>query len=284
MLRSFLLFVLLAVPAFGQPDAETVPVTPAPPRIIFPLLPPASDPVPIPPVPADPEAVPKLAYGQIYVVQSDTPFVLLASPQKLVAIDPQPGPITVRGVFADGNGKVETRTFKAAHVAFVDAVEKAAGRVELIAIPVGLQNESDITRQLLDIMGPRPPPGPTPIPDVNPPAPTGFRVLFIYNTTANLTREQYNTLFSTKIVEYLNSHCVKGGPQNLPEWRKWSPTITITDQESKTMRDLWNSVDHAKIADKLPQIVIAVNGEAQTFPLPATEADTLALLRSKGGE
>jgi hypothetical protein len=279
VIRYALLLLLLAAPGLAEDTVPVVP-TPAKPPIVFPALPPSGEPVTIPPVQVDPEAVPKLAYGQIYVVQSDVEFTLLASPEKLVTITPVAGPVTVRGVFADGNGKVETRTFKAPFVAFVDANEGASGRVELL----GVIDRSNITRQLIDIgAGPRPPPLPPPGPGPTP-APTGFRVLFIYNSTANLSREQYNILFSTKIVDYLNTHCVKAGPQNIPEWRKWSPKVNVTEKESKTMVDLWNSIDHAKIADKLPQIVIAVNGQAETFALPATEADTIALLKTKGGE
>lgn len=293
MLRYLAILLLATSPVWADDPTPVEPLKPIPavvPKIVFPLLP-TPDRVPVSPAPpADSDAVPTLAYGQIYVVQSESDFILLASPQKLVTITRTAGPINVRGVFADGNGKSEMRTYQGPYVLFVDALENVSGRLELIAIPVGVKEESAVTRQLVDIgAGPRPPPEPGPVvptPEPNPPtpAPTGFRVIFIYNSIANLSREQYHTLHSTAITAYLNSHCIKGGPEDKQEWRKWPLNPTILPTESKTIVDLWNTVDKSKIADKLPQLVIAVNGQAQTYPLPATEAETLALLKSKGGE
>lgn len=281
----FCLTLTLALLAGVACADETVPepIPAVAPTIVFPVLP-TPDVLPVAPTPpADPDAVPTLSYGQIYVVQSDANFALRASPKHLVDITYAPGPITVRGIFADGSGKVETRTFKSKYVAFVDAKDKASGRVELTAIPFGFTDESAITDQLIDIgAGPRPPPdpGPAPIDPVvpPPPAPTGFRVMFIYETTDKLTREQLNILHSTQITAYLNEKCVKGA-DGRAEWRKWDKDVSISPKESPTMVELWNSVK-PKLG-KLPQLVIAVNGAATVMDVPATEAETLAKIKAK---
>lgn len=295
MLKYLAAILLAMAPPLMADDPVPQPilgVTPASPSIIFPVLP-IADPLPVKPVtPADPDAVPLLAFGKIYVVQSDTDFFLDAYPEGLVDITPPTaGPITVRGIFADGSGKTETRTFKAGFVAFVDVAEGASGRITLVATPIGVTDHSKLVKQLIDIgvapqpppipPGPNPPPGPTPPPPT--PAPTGFRAIFIYETAAKLTREQHNILHSTQITAYLNSHCIKG-PDGLAEWRKWTPTIKVTDRESPTIAAMWNAIDKTKIANNLPQLAIAVNGAVTVIPLPATEAETLALLKKAGGE
>lgn len=279
MLRAVL--VLLILSSVAHADDPVKPV------LVFPTMPTPAvvDPTPTP-SPAPVNAVPLLVPGQLYVVQSEEEFFLLASPAALATTTYETGPIKIRGVFTDGNGKSETRTFESKYIAIVDPTEGASGRIELLGVPVGLKRESDIFRVLIDIgVAPRPPPpGPVDPPGPTPtPAPTGFRALFIYESTAKLTREQLNTLHSTQITKYLNDHCVKG-PSGLAEWRKWSLKTEVLATESRTMSELWNAIDKTKIADKLPQLVIAVNGAAQTFPLPPTEAETLALLKKFGGE
>jgi hypothetical protein len=134
----------------------------------------AGDPVPTPPAaiqfpksvsvaPVAPAvgSVPVLTPGQFYVVTSDVEFFLLASPAEKVVVTYEQGPLKLRGVFADGSGRIETRTYQAAWLAIVDAAEGVSGRVELVAVPKGVATEVDITRQLIDIgVAPQPPPKP----------------------------------------------------------------------------------------------------------------------------
>lgn len=248
------------------------------PLLVFPKLPVAV----LPPTPA-PRAddVPILDGGKMYVVQSDIPFVLLASPPQLVRISNETGPMKIRGVFADGSGQIETRNYSGKFISIVDPASNSAGRVELIGIPREFAAETDIVRQLLDIGGgPRPPPEPDPGPAPPGPGPTpvatGFRVLFIYETSSNLTREQLNTLHSTAISGYLNEKCAKG-PDGRPEWRRWDPDVKMTPKESESLRLLWEATKPQLKPG--PQLVIAVNGAAKILDLPATEADTLAILK-----
>lgn len=255
-------------------------------KIWFPSLP-VPDKAPVTPAPpADPDAVPALSYGQIYVVQGDTPFALLASPKGVVTITKTEGPINVRGIFADGNGEFETRTFKAKYVAFVDAVKGMAGRINLTAIPFGLKDESEITEQLVDIgTAPRPPPGPDDPPPgpVDPPptpAPTGFRVIFVSDSEANMTREQLNIVNSTAIGAFLNEACAKSA-SGQPEWRRWGKQQKIDATESPTIVRLWTDCQPKLTA--LPRMLVAVNGAATVMEFGATEAETLAKLKTAAG-
>lgn len=284
MIRCLALYLCLASSALCAEDSAPEAIPAIPPRIVFPVLP-TPDKQPVAPAPpADPDAVPTLAYGQIYVVQSETAFILLASPRELVTITPTPGPIAVRGVFVDGTGKVETRTFQSKYVAFVDAGETTSGRVELIAIPTGVTDESAISRQLLEVNhGPQPPPKPVdPVDPVDPPtpAPTGFRVVFAYETAAALTREQLNILNSTQITAFLNANCAKGA-DGRADWRKWDRDILISPRESPTIVELWNAAK-PKLGT-LPQMIVAVDGRATVMDLPATEVETLAKLKTIAG-
>lgn len=251
---------------------------PAPPRaqIKFPDIVTPLAPAPKP----DPGAVPKLTGETLYVVESAAPLVLIASPDGLAKVVEDAGPLKIRGRFIDGDGKSETRTYKGPHVYTIEATGK--GRIELIAWPTG-GSVTDVVRKTVDVdagAGPQPPPGPTPpVPDPPTPAPAGFRAIFIYESSANLTREQLNILNSTAIADYLNRKTVK--TDNRPGWRKWDKDIDVT-KETETWRALWEATK-PKLG-KLPQVLIVTGGEGQLYPLPETEAATLQLLKSKGGE
>lgn len=108
--------------------------------------------------PVFPGAVPKLLADQWYVIDSDTPVIVLASPEGLVSINEEVGPVKMHGLFV-GETKKTTKTFKGKQVFTVEAV--AAGRVELVIIPTGVAKAADIVRQSLDVdagAGPQPPP------------------------------------------------------------------------------------------------------------------------------
>ncbi len=168
MLQIFEFAVLASSVAFAPP-ADTAKNG----GVVFPevVVPSDNKPKPAPVV-----AVPKLAADQLYVVASETPFLLIDSPPGKVQVTREAGPIRIRGKFLDGNGKVETRTYSAKHIAIIEAV--GVGRVELIAFPEGAKTEKDVIRAQLDADGgavpnpdeiPAPKPKP---PDVDPnPAP-----------------------------------------------------------------------------------------------------------------
>ncbi len=263
MFRILLLFLVPMVAMGADPKP-----------LVFPILPKI---VPVEPAPSQSVV---LAAGQWYVVESETPFFLVASPAGVVNIQQEEGPLRIRGTFVETPGRIETRTYTAKYIAIVDAIEGRTGRVELIGIPSGLIDGAQISRRLVDIgAGPRPPPGPTP--PTPTPVVTGFRVLLIYESMDAYPRETLNTLHSTVIRDYLTRKCSKDST-NVPEWRVWDKDVVVSAKESPTMRDLWNAVKPQ--LNGTPKIIVAVNGDAKVYPLPSTEAETLAFLKSIGGE
>lgn len=151
------------------------------------------------------------------------------------------------------------------------------------ATPDGSLSEPAIC--LVTIAGPTPPvpPGPTPPGPNPPPIPvpvSGLRVLFVYESGANLTREQLNILNSTTITDYLNRKTAKD-TKGRAEWRKWDKDVDMAN-ETDVWKNLWTSTKPQLGA--LPALVVVTDQKGQVFPLPATEAETLALLKRYGGE
>lgn len=124
--------------------------------------------------------------------------------------------------------------------------------------------------------GPIPPPDVTPVDPVNPPvpAPTGIRVLLVWESdaSAKLTREQLNILNSTQLVALLNERCIK--VNNRPEWRNWDKSSiekTGLDNESPLWQQLWKDTK-----DKLtnpPQLVIIANNKFTYYPISTTDTE-----------
>lgn len=123
---------------------------------------------PAPPAPM-PGAVSKLPADSLYVIDSDVEVLVLASPQGVVSVSQDTGPLKIRGKFVDGTGGVETRTYKGKQVYVVEAAK--TGRVELLVVPVGSKVPADVVRRTLDVeagQGPIPPPLPDPKPKPDP--------------------------------------------------------------------------------------------------------------------
>lgn len=163
MLRLLLLelICLLAAPPFRLPNApmETPRPMPAP----------AAGPV-------------KIAPDVYYVIDSDVPLLVLSSPKEAVTVVAEEGPIRLRGKFADGNGGIETRTYKGKHVYSVEATGHAKA-CELLVIPVGTAAETGVARVQLVITDPQcpqpPPPGSKPDPKPEDPKPIAGKVYFL---------------------------------------------------------------------------------------------------------
>ena len=114
-------------------------------------------------------------------------------------------------------------------------------------------------------------PGPTPV--------AGFRVIFVSETSANLTKEQLNILNSTAIRDYLNKKTARTGTR--PDYRYWDKDVNVSG-ETETFKKLWASVQ-PKLGT-LPQMAVVGNdGTVQIFAL-TTEQETLATLKRIGGE
>jgi len=199
------LFVILTA-CFGVflaavQDEPTV-LKPAPdqisegPQIIFPTIPvidekdiPEEDlPVPPPRPKRGPEFVSKLNEETWLVIESPGPLMIFDFPAGLVEVDSDDGarPMKVKGKFADGTGKVETRTFTSKHLYFVNAVK--SGEMEMLIIPEGAISKEQSQRHKIVVMGqgPIPPPEPGPTPDPDPiPVPTGNVVIAIVEDAQN---------------------------------------------------------------------------------------------------
>ena len=253
---AFACLILLAGSVYGQDKKEAAP------QIVFPAAPQA---------PVAPSSPIKLAADQSFVIRSAVKLVVVASPEGLVNVAPEGGPIRVRGKFTDGAGKWESRTYAEKYIYFVEPL--AAGRCELIVVT----DTGDVIRKVLDVgggPGPLPPDPipPDPKPDVKP---TGLRVILVREVQDPLTKEQTNIWNSTKLKDWLDAKVVKD-ERGRPAWRKWDKDIDVTN-ETVTMRQLWEAT-RSKIG-QLPAIVIVTDQQGLVFPLPATEQATLELLQ-----
>lgn len=162
----------------------------------------AADPKPyrLPDRPTVPQPMPAVDAGYrltpalLFVIDSDTPLVVLCSPANLLTVTRDEGPLKVRGVFVDGKGKPETRQFKGKHVYTLDASQ--AGKGEVIVLPVGASEPTDrIPIEVAEGDGPRPPPEPKPD---DPPAPKAKALyLAIIRDPMTVTPEQARLLADT---------------------------------------------------------------------------------------
>lgn len=131
---------------------------------------------------------------------------------------------------------------------------------------------------------PVPPPTPdivpTPVEPVDPvplPAETrGLRVLFVYESSANLTPGQQSVLYSVHVRMWLNEHCAK--VDGHPEWHCWDKDIDVTG-ESELWRAVW-SYAKPKLGS-LPCVLVLRDTSGRIHDLPESEAELMALL--KGG-
>jgi hypothetical protein len=229
--------------------------------ILLPIVPVTEEPpTPQPPTPPI-RYVSELTPDNWYVVESTKPLIVLSSPEGLVSVVPEKGPIRVRGKFADGDGETETRTYSAEHIYFIEAVKP--GETELIFIPEGVVDAEQIVRQKLVIsgLGPNPPPiPPDPEPDPDPPTPnppSGIRVLLLVNEDA--TREQLNTINSLSVISWMDENTVKSD-DGRPEWRRWDRTSIdkpgMLDTEDPLWRKLWTDIK-PHMPDGILTIVVA---------------------------
>jgi hypothetical protein len=287
----FLIIVgaLLVVKSCDVSAEETLQPVPKD-QIRLPVFPPGPQPTPPPqptpdlrPVdPPSPQEVTELKADHWFVVEADVPFFVLDSREGIVLIGYDEGPLKLKGKFADGNGKNETRTYNSKYLATVEAVTK--GQVELLVVPAGATDAGVVIRRTLTVMGqaPQPPPGPGPQPDPDdPPVPgpvISFRVIFVKESGETLPPGQSAIPGAKAIRDYLTAKTTPEG--NLAGWREYDPQ-QITANEQPTMRALWESVKPQLLA--APCLVIEVNGRATVMPFPADVNACLAKLKEYGG-
>lgn len=284
---ALLAVVALAVPSIGQTPPPMPPPVPDAPAIILPD-PPAPTPVPVP-LPGTPTPLPS---EWLYIVRSDAALIVLASPDGLLTVTSQAGPMTIRGKFVGGTGQTETKTFKEKHLYLVEAA--ATGRCELLIVPSGATAASQVVRRLIDAnVGPLPPPVPPvpptpptpptpPVPPVppTPPAPipeAGLRVLMVYETAESLTPTQQAIMQGQTVRDWLNAHCVKGPDGKTAEFRIWDKDINTAGASP-----LWQAA-MKRPRTKLPWLLISNPGKGgYEGELPASVDEMIKLLNQYG--
>ena len=251
---------------------------PAPPPIRLPAVT-VTDPAPPSPMPG-PAAPTRLTTDRLYVLDSDVPVIVLTSPTGLVTLTEDAGPLKVRGQFADGTGKYETRTFAGKYVYTLEASH--TGRVELIVVPVGAKTAGEVIRRTIDVdagdkpQPPQPGPGPAPQPTPGPVVPVKLKAVAVYESEAASLAA--GTFFADKAVR--GRWAERGHlPPVLVDKDVRDPETLATPAKLKPFID--------RAAKKaLPQLYL-VNADSGDVlfegPIPETPAALLALLTKIGG-
>lgn len=129
--------------------------------------------------------------------------------------------------------------------------------------------------------GPQPPgPGPQP-PPPSPAAPIaapGFRVLIVYQDQMPLPLAQHSVIYGQAMRNYLNAKCPRE-PSGQASYRIWDADLDVS-QSPKHYQDAYNRVR----LRQLPYLVVSNGTTGWEGPLPASEAETLAILKHFGGE
>jgi hypothetical protein len=181
------------------------------------------------------------------------------------------GPLIARGRWAGGGGKVETRLLEAAHLYFVDA--RQAGKTELIVIPIGMTDASQIQRQLVTVqLGPQPPPPPDPVDDDQIPVDDtkGFRVLLLLDETADpATLAAVNSLQTRRWLD-----------DQTDDWRRWDrSTVEVDDMddEEPVWREIWRAAEPELPAG--PQLLVIKGKTITVRPLTSQVVQELEAMK-----
>ncbi|MBA4191329.1 MAG: hypothetical protein C0467_25385 [Planctomycetaceae bacterium] len=256
-----ILFLLFASASLGAADpAIRIPSGPVVPQ-------------PMPPAPGPVDGVVRLIGDSQYVIDSDTPIVVLASPAGIVSIAEDAGPVRIRGRFVDGSGKSESRTFKGKQVFVVEGL--LPGRVELLIVPVGATKAADVIRRTIDVdTGTAPIPPPTPKPDPKPepkpdPVTKAVKVtVVICEDTATRTVAQGKAINDPEFRAFVNA---TGGSVELVSSK--DPVFTA------------NGYKRYADAAGMPAVIVfdadatGPSNPLVTFKLSNSPADNIALIR-----
>lgn len=168
-----------------------------------------------------------------------------------------------------GNNTNDLKEFEGPQFVYM-VTAKNPGTCDLLCIPIGLTDSSQITtvRIVVGGLAPQPPPNPIPTPGPTPgPKPTGgIRILLLVNEDAKL--DQLNAVNSLSIIEWLDNNCVKDS-DGRPEWRRYDRSVIdqpgVLDKEAPLLKKLWLDV-----RDKVPdgsQMVIATGSTVVVKPI-----------------
>jgi hypothetical protein len=229
------------------------------------------------PVADDPHPIGTVQREEFYILQSEAPLLVVASPPGLVEITHEQGPLMARGRFAGGDGKTETRMLLGNHLYFIDALK--SGTVELIVIPVGATEAEQIQRQLVEVQaGPRPPPqpdtdtDPEPEPDGIPVDDTGgFRVLLLLDESAD--PDTLTAVDSLQTVKWLDA--------NTDDWRRWDRSTAETDGELDKEEPVWRRIWQAArpALPEGPQLLIIQGKTITVRPLTSQVVQELEVAK-----
>lgn len=235
-----------------------------------------------------PTAPQRLTLDLTFVVDSDVSVLVLCSPDGLVKITKEAGPLKIRGKFIDNPTKTVTKTFAGKFIYSIEAAK--SGTCEIIIVP-SIDDETKVIRRTLDVdagEGPRPPPGPEPIP-VPVPVPSnapiagdGFKVLIVYDGVAKLSAAQQSVIDGKTIRDYLKSHCVAERAATDRDDGK-AYRIWPVQEDPAGAPKVWQDA-FARPHPNIPWIVISNGKTGVEQALPKTVDETLKLLKQFGGE
>lgn len=288
-MRIILLAIALASCVQAQDASLKPPIVPEKDsfeaKIIFPIVPvldeddiPEEDLVPLPTPRPKPIRTPKfvsdLSEETWLVIESSEKITVTSSPLGHVSIQPEEGPVKVRGKFADGTGKIETRVFSSKYLYFINAIKQ--GKIEILVFqPKQVVEEEDIPRYTLNVMGvmPNPPPDPKPDPGPKPdPAPephSGKLLIEIVEDVMNRTPEtaivmnamsEWNSL-REKGHEWRAYHKETGEPNGIEALKEAEsvglPAMIIRDKET---RNILRTIPLPKTIDSVKRILSELGG------------------------
>jgi hypothetical protein len=156
-----------------------------------------------------------------------------------------------------------------------------AGRYRYVAVAASKDGEQ-ATAEFAVVVGDAPPgptpPGPTP-PDPAPVPVTTFRVVIVYESSTTLTAAQTGIIFGNAVETYLTARTTKDG--QTAGWRRRDKDDAGAG-DTAGMNALWAAAK-PKVTS-VPCLAIQVNDKITLEPLPATAAETVALLKRYAGD
>lgn len=151
-----------------------------------------------PPQPAPVPASYRLAADEILAVEADAEYFVRVFPAGAVKVEVDSGPLTIKGRFYNGGGKVESRKYKAP---FVYQLGEPTAIAVVLFIPKGVTDDGLIVQKVIEpTLAPRPPPpGPGPQPDPQPPGPvTPAKLYAIFVEETATAVAQRGAMFNDK--------------------------------------------------------------------------------------
>ncbi len=206
---------------------------------------PVIDSTPPAPQPVEPKPVTVLPEDSFFVIESEVQAIVLHSPDGLLSVTEDQGPIRLRGKFAGGSGRVETKTFSGKYVYAIEGIK--AGKAELILIPSGVVSSDQIVRLMLSVNGAQPPPKPDPEPKPEPepePQPSSGKVHVdiiedINDRTADTAKVLAKVVQWSELIDRGNSYLIRDKDSSAAKMMQADyvgnnlPVVIIRDKDSK---------------------------------------------------